>query len=159
MPRYGKVAIGGYLRLKFEDRRKNNDDIGSKVDFVRLSFDGTFSTELYGELMGSFTYGKGEYENAAGLFDYKEYTLSGEAWTRTKLRFQAGVRGTYYRAQQDVDIESFALELIGRYGILERTRLELTYSSHNFDDLNDPAEFYDQYYTANVLQAMIVYEL
>lgn len=150
---------GGYLRLKLEDRQKDNDDIGSKVDFKRMSFDGILTDELYGELMGSFAYGKGEYENSAGLYEYKEYTLSGEASTRKKLRFQAGLRGTYYRAQQDVDIESFALELIGRYRILERTQLELTYSAHNFDDLNDPAEVYGQYYTANVVQVVIAYEL
>ena len=153
------LIAGGYLRLKLEDRSKNNDDIGSKVDFTRLSFDGTVTSEFYGDLMGSFAYGKGEYENSAGLYEYKEYTLSGEAWTRDKLRFRAGVRGTYYRARQDVDIESFALELIGRYRVFDKTALELTYSAHNFDDFDDPAETYSRYYTANVVQAVIIYEL
>ncbi|MFH1688038.1 MAG: hypothetical protein ABIE70_11040 [bacterium] len=147
------------LRLSLEDRRRDNDDIGSSTEFTRISADLSVANEKYGDLSASYSFGSGDYDNAAGEFEYTEHTLSGEVWSREYQRLQAGFRGTYYRTRRDVDIESFSLEFTGRYGIHERTRLELVYAAHNFDDLNDPSEFYSRYFTANVVTAVLVYEL
>lgn len=149
----------GFIRFKLEDRQKNQDDIGSSADFIRLSSDFSISIKKFGDVIASYAYGYGEYSNSLGVFEYAEHTISGEVFSREYRRFQAGFRGMYYHSQRNVDVESFTLEFTGRYGIFKKTKLEFVYSVHNFDDLNDPAEFYDQYYTANVVTAVIVYEL
>lgn len=155
-----KYTIGTTsLRLAIEGRQRDNDDIGSSTEFLRFSSDLSVSHGKYGFLSASGSYGTGNYDNAAGQFEYTENTFSGAFMSREHRRMQVGFKGTYYRAERDVDLESFSVEFTGRYGIFDRTRLELVYSAHNFDNLDDPAVTYQQYYTANVVTVVVVYEL
>ncbi len=155
-----KYTLGeASLRVKLEERQRENDDIGSKLEFTRISTDLSYSDDRYGMATASYTHGSGDYDNTAGQFEYTEHTFFGEAMSREYRRVQAGVRGMYYRAQRDVDIESFTVEFTGRFRLMDKSRLEVVYAAHNFDDLDDPAEFYERYFTANVVTAVLVYEL
>jgi hypothetical protein len=150
---------GGYVKVMLEDRQRENADIGSRIDFLRLSLDGSASDDRLGEIFAGYAYGRGEYVNSGGAFKYGEHTVSGEARSREYWHLQLGIEGMYYRSRSDVDVESFTLELIGRYKIREDAGVELSYSVHNFDDFNDLSPFYDRYFTANVVQVVLWYEL
>ncbi|MFH1372867.1 MAG: hypothetical protein ABII79_03620 [bacterium] len=148
-----------FVRAKLEDRRRDNDDIGSSVDLVRFSGDLSVTRAEYGELTVSYAYGTGEYKNSAGTFEYEEHVLSGEVTSREYRRVQAGFGGVYYRGRQDVDVESFEVKFTGKHRLLETAILEVIYSAHNFDNMADSSVPYREYYTANVVQANIIFEL
>ena len=148
----------GSTGLRIEHRQRDNDDIGSSIDFTRAALDLSLTSKRYGDLAASYGYGRGEYDNASGVFKYSEHVLSGEVLTREYRRVQLGFGGDYYRARRDVDVESFTIKFTGRYRLRQDTQLEIIYSAHNFDNMAD-AEPYTEYYTANVVQASIVFEL
>jgi hypothetical protein len=148
-----------FVRTKLEDRRKDNNDIGSSIDLVRFSCDISVIRAEYGELAGSYAYGTGKYENDAGIFEYDEHVVSGEITGREYHKFQAGFGGIYYRGHRDVDVESFEVRITGNYRLREDTSVKLIYSAHNFDNLADTSIPYRDYYTANVVQILVNYEL
>ena len=147
------------VRVKIEDRHRSNDDIGTDVDFMRASTDIFVSDPRYGDLSLSYSIGDGSYEQAEGLFDYTEHVLSGDLLSREYRKFQGGIGGVYYRAKQDVDVESFTLRFTGRYRVHPRAQLEIVYSAHNFDNFYDVSRYYSEYYTANVVEFRVNFEL
>jgi len=148
-----------YVKISVSDRRRENDDIGSKVEFMRTVGELSYTNRLYGRIAGSIAYGDGKYENTAGMFEYEELSLTGQFWSAEYKKMQGGIRGIYYRAKQDIDIESFSVEFSGRIRTQDRIGVELVYSVHNYDDLDAPIVMYDQYYTANVITALVTYDL
>ena len=149
----------GFLDLKIEDHCRDNDDTGSRVRLFRVTQDAGLTSDRFGDLRVSYAYGDGEYENTAGVFDYGEHVVSGEALSREFQRVQAGLGGTYYRSRLDVDVEAFTITLKGRCRVRSNLAVEIIYSAHNFDNIADLAEDYSEYYTANVVEASFVFEL
>jgi hypothetical protein len=148
----------GYAQVKIDNRSRDHDDIGSEVDFVRFAFSGSYSLPEYGNVNATYSFGNGEYSNTSGEFDYKEHVLTGDISTIEYHYATLGFGGTYYRSKQDVDVESFTVRFSGKYRIHEKTALEIIYSAHNFDNFDDPSP-YTEYYTANVVEANVVFEL
>lgn len=136
------------LRLKYENKKRENDDIGSTADFRRLTTDLVIVRDPLGELTGSYSFIQGDYQNSDSEFEFTDHVLSGSWLSPVYRQLQAGVEGTYYRSQRDLDVESFSLRLTGRYAFIEGYRLEVTYAVHNFDDLL----VFDGYYTANIVE-------
>jgi hypothetical protein len=150
---------GGFVRLKIDDRHRSNDDIGSEFDFMRASGDVSLTDSRYGDVLASYSFGDGEYCNSSGAFDYSEHILSGNAFSSDYRGIQVGFGGDYYRARRDVDVEAFTVRVTGRYRVYKNATLEVVYSAHNFDNFDDLPAPYLEYYTANVVEASIRYEL
>ncbi len=153
----------GAIRAKVEDKSTENEDIGSKADFTRVSTDLSANYPDYGTFMVGYAYYNGEFENAGGLFTFEEHVVSGDILSAPYKKFQAGFGGHYYRSRLDVDVESFTVRLKGLYHFMEKHAVEVIYSAHNFDDFNDPAINnqlvpYSKYYTANVVEVNLIHE-
>jgi hypothetical protein len=153
----------GRLRVKAENRAKNNDDIGSKVDFTRFGADGTLAEGRYGEISASYSFVQGKYENAQGTFEFRDHIVSGEALTRAYQGAKVGFGGTYLRTLEGLDIERFSVSFLGRYTPPSQPRytIEVVYTAHNFDDFDNAnmAVLYNQYYTANIVEINLITEL
>jgi len=149
----------GSVRLRIDNRHRNNPDIGSKSDFIRGSLDASISSLSYGNVVASCSFGEGEYSNSFGTFDFSEYMLAGDAFSSEYRGIRLGFGGSYYRARQDVDIEVFSIRLTGKYRFYQNACLEIIYSAHNFDNFDDLPAPYLEYYTANVMEVSIAYEL
>jgi hypothetical protein len=146
-------------RVRIDNRHRSNDDIGSEVDFLRFAVDGSYTVETYGLLSATYSFAEGEYRNSGGSFAYNEHVLSGEALSTEFRGLTVGCGGSYYRARQDVDIESFTIRVNGKYRLYRNLLLELTSAAHNFDDFDDLAPPYTKYYTANVVEASVLFQL
>lgn len=153
----------GRLRLNAESRKKDNDDIGSSIDFTRLGADATLADGRYGELRAAYHFVQGKYENTEGLFEFRDHIVTGEALTRSVYGVKAGVGGTYMKSQQDLDIERVSVSLLGRYTPPSQPRytFEVIYTAHNFDDFNNAnmTTLYSEYYTANIVEINLITEL
>jgi hypothetical protein len=142
--------------VKLENRKTENDNIGSVAEYLRLSGDVRYAKEEYGEAQVSYAYFDGNYENDGGQFQFQDHVFNGDLWTRDYKDFKAWLGGTYVRSKEDVDIESFSVRLSGIYSFRKDHRLEVVYTAHNFDDLSDITPPYTQYYTANVVEVSVV---
>ena len=144
----------GTWRAKFENKKTENDNIGSTAEFNRVGTDITCLIEKYGELQAAYDYLDGEYENVDGSFNFTDHVIWGNFLSRRYKDFQAGFGGTYFRSKQDIDIESFSIRFSGNYIYQKVYKFELIYTAHNFDDFNDlnSSPVYTRYYTANVIQ-------
>jgi len=151
----------GRLRLSAESRKKDNDDIGSTIDFTRFGADATLAEGRYGELSAAYHFVQGKYENSVGTFEFKDHIVTGQALTRAVYGVKAGVGGTYLKSQQDLDIERLSVSLLGRYAFATRYTFEVVYTAHNFDDFNNAnmATLYSEYYTANIVEINLITEL
>lgn len=149
----------GFVRVKIDNREKENEEINTSADYIRLTTDFSISNIKYGDLYASISYGTGKYENTTGNFDFKEYTLSGDLLTREYRKFQLGVGGSYYRTKNDLDLEISTLRFTGKARILKRALLEAVYSVHNYDDFNIISLPYKEYYTANIIELSLIWEL
>ena len=149
----------GTARAKFEFKRRENENIGSKVDFYRYAADLSITGLDYAELVAAYAYHDGTYENADGTFEFGEHVLSGDVLSKEYRGFQGGIGGMYFRTSRDLDVESFTLRLLARYRMFEDYRMEVVYSAHNFDDFDDPSPVYSRYYTSNVVQISLMREL
>ena len=149
----------GFVRVKIDNREKENEQLNTSADYVRLTTDFSLSNVNYGDFYASLSYGSGQYENTVGMFDFKEYTLSGDLLTRECKKLQGGIGGSYYKAKEDLDMEISTLRFTGKARIHKRALLEAVYSVHNYDDYNDTARPYKEYYTANVFQISLLWEL
>jgi len=149
----------GFVRLRIDNLYRSNFDIGSKSDFFRGTLDASISSSSYGNVVASYSFGDGEYSNSFGMFEFSEHVLSGDAFSSEYHRIQLGFGGSYYRARQDVDIEAFSIHLTGKYRFYQNACLEIIYSAHNFDNFDDLPAPYLEYYTANVVEVSIAYEL
>ena len=145
----------GSVRLRYENRQRTNDDIGTAVDFQRVSGEITVVEGIPGRLSGSYAVAFGDYETTDQGFAFRDHILGG-AWESPVFhKLQAEVDGTYYRSQRDLDVESFSLRTVARYWFREEYHLEIGYRAHNFDDLLAR----DRYYTANIVNVSIVKKL
>jgi len=149
----------GPVRVKVENKNRDNDDIGSEVDFIRVATDMSMRLDRYGEMRGSYAYHTGEYENSAGTFEYNGHVLSGDLMTESYRGAQGGLSGTYYRAKQDVDVESFRVGLTARYTFESGLGMQAIYTAYNFDNLADSSPVYTEYLTTNVVEFSLSYEL
>jgi len=150
---------GSQIQLKVTNRTTENDEIGSSYDYLRIGTDLVLDYPDYGLLQFSWAYMDGNYESRTDKFDFRDHVLSGDVWSREYRKFTAGVGGTYVRSQQDLDIEKFSVRLSGRYSFAARETIELIYTAHNYDDLADPSPVYSRYYTANIVELNLIYEL
>ena len=149
----------GYVRVKYDTRETERNDIGSKATFGRISSDCWIDLPAYGQVQATYAYLDGEYENASGTFKFTQHIISGDVFTREIEKAKLGFGGTYYRTKDDLDVESFSVRLSGLYEFYPAFKLELIYTAYNFDDYNDPSPIYQAYYTANVLQINLLREL
>lgn len=146
---------GPTIRVRFEDKQIDNDDIGSSVEFTRISTEVTLDLKAYGDFRGSYDYSSGKYENWDGEFKYDDHALNGDVTSREYKDVILAVGGTYRKSKNDLDVESFSLRLKGTYAFLGDHLLEVKYSAYNFDDLANIAPLYTQYYTANIVQVSV----
>jgi hypothetical protein len=149
----------GFVRLQYQDKQTDNDDIGSKADFSRVSADGRLVLEEYGNLEVSYAFLDGRYDNSGGRFVFKDHVVSGDLFSREFHQFRAGFGGTYSRSVKDVDVEASQLRFSGEYRFDDGYGMEIIYRAFNFDDLDDQSFIYSQYYTANVVEVSLYYEL
>lgn len=149
----------GFVRGKYDMRKSENDDIGASAEFGRISGDVWFDLTEYGQVTASYALLDGEYVNDNGVFQFKQHVLAGDFYSREYRKTTLGLGGTYYRTKDDLDVESFSVRLSGRYALTPQFGLEVIYSAYNFDNFDDPALVYEQYYTANVLEFNLLYEL
>lgn len=151
----------GRLRIKAESRKKDNNDIGSEIDFTRVGADATLAEGRFGELSAAYNLITGKYENSAGMFEFRDHIVTGQALTRAFYGAKVGVGGTYLRSQQDLDIDRVSVSLLGRYAFATRYTLEVVYTAHNFDDYNNAnmTTLYSEYYTANIVEINLITEL
>jgi len=148
----------GNVRVKFEDKTRKHDDIGSQADFSRIGTDFTLKYGKFGEVYGTYAYLYGKYTNDAGEFKFGEHVLSGDVFTAEYMHLKAGFGGTYVRSRKDLNVESFTVRFTGVFSFMNDHRLEVIYSAHNFDNFDDVSPIYTQYYTSNVVQVNLVRE-
>ncbi len=149
----------GWVRVKVQNRQSDNDDIGSSIDYTRVATDLSVELSKYGVAAGSYSYGKGEYVNSAGEFEYDEHIISGDITSKEYRNFTLGFGGMYFRSRRDLNIESFSVRFSGRYRFENGLGLEFGYSSHNFDNLDDLSPVYSEYYTDNIVRIGLSYDL
>jgi len=149
----------GHVRGKYDMRKTENDDIGASAEFGRISGDVYFTMPAYGSVTATYAFLDGEYVNDEGTFQFTQHVLAGDFYSREYKKTVVGVGGTYYRTKDDLDVESFTVRLSGRYALTPQFGLEILYSAYNFDNFDDPAPIYEQYYTANVVEFNLLYEL
>jgi len=148
----------GTVRGTYSLRKTENEDIGSEATYGKFSVDVYAEKFGYGRFFGSYSFLDGDYTNDGGVFEFRDHVIDADLYTTYFSMFEVGMGGTYYKSQQDLDVESFSLRVSGIYHFMPKHRLEATYSAHNFDNFNDPLP-YTEYYTANVVNVSIIHEL
>ena len=101
----------GYVRVKYDTRETENNDIGSQATFGRISGDCWLDLPAYGQVQATYAYLDGEYENASGTFKFTQHVIAGDIFTREYRKAVLGVGGTYYRTKDDLDVESILVSL------------------------------------------------
>ncbi len=142
----------GNWRIKLESKKTENNDIGSSAEFRKVGTDVTVNVDKYGNVMLAYDFLKGDYENVDGLFNFSDHIFWGDFLSRRYKKFQWGAGGTYLRSGRDLDVESFTFRFSGNYSLRPGSQIEIIYTVHNFDDLNDPSPVYSRYYTANIVE-------
>lgn len=148
----------GMVRLKGENRKTENDDIGVSADFFRVASDASVTVAKYGTLTAAYSYSEGDYDNVEGAFELRQHVMSGDFLSSVCMKAQLGCGGTYVRSQRDLDVESFSVRFSGIYEFMPRNKVEVVYSAHNFDNFADTAGIYTEYYTANVVEINLIHE-
>ncbi len=148
----------GTVRGSYSLRKTENDDIGAEATYGKFSVDLIAEKFGWGRFFGSYSFLDGDYTNEGGVFEFRDHTIDADLFATYLPQIEAGVGGTYYKSQQDLDVESFSLRLTGIWYFMPKHRLEARYSAHNFDNFSDPLP-YTEYYTANVVDVSIVHEL
>ena len=148
-----RVPSRGNIAVKYENRHRENDQLGTEVDFDRFLTDLYVSDDRYGSLSAGYAYSTGDYTNVEeeDNFSFKDHLLYGEVTTRQWRNLTGGFGATYYRSKRDLDVESFSLRFSGDYRFSGVYRLEVEYNVHNFDDFLTA----DRYYTANIVSVSL----
>jgi hypothetical protein len=149
----------GWLRLKVSGRSTEYEEIGAKADYTRVAADTWLDLPEWGQLSGAYSFSKGKYENTSGQFEFNEQVVSGDITSREWQRARLGLGGTYYRSKKDTDVEAFTVRVSGRYTHMNGLGLEVVYSSHNYDNFADPHPICTEYYTDNVVEVSLTYDL
>jgi len=147
----------GILKARFENMKRKNDQIGSEVDFQRVTFDASVTDDRYGTLTGGYAYSTGDYNNIDDdlRFEFQDHLIYGDIITREYRNIMAGFGATYYRSKRDLDVESFTLRFSGDYRFMNVHHLLVVYHVHNFDDYL----IADQYYTANTVEVSLTKDI
>lgn len=140
-----------FAKISYEGTRRENDQIGSDIDFNRFGLDLSAALKGYADLSGGYSYSAGEYENGEENFEFRDHVIYCDLTAREYYNFTAGLGGTYYRSQRDLDVESFVLRFSGNYKLGSGYYIEARYNIHNFDDFL----VRDRYYTANIVEINI----
>lgn len=151
----------GRLRIKYENRQHNRDEIGSTIDYDRLGADLQLTRQQYGTLTVSYNNIQGDYVDPYNSFHLDDHLLDGLLESATWHNAQALFGGTYLRSRNDLDTERFSVKAGGRYTFARRYTLEAIYTAHNFDDFldaNNPG-LYTRYYTANIVEVNLITDL
>ncbi len=142
-----KINQSATFRLRYDNRTRENDLLGSEIDYSRISTDAFISVVKFGFLAAGYSYSLGEYENSAQEFEFRDHLLYGDIKTREYRGLTLGGGIVYYKSQRDLDVERITLRLSGEYRFVKDYSLEVIYSGQNFDDLSVT----DEYYTANLI--------
>ncbi|MEE9441372.1 MAG: hypothetical protein V3V99_01740 [candidate division Zixibacteria bacterium] len=148
----------GNVRLIRENRKIENNEIGSESSYGKWSLTGYLNNSRFGELDYQYSYLKGEYDNSGGLFEFSDNILTGNYLSPRCHEFQLGAGGRYVRSRQDVDIESSRIYFKTLYSVTHAHKLEITYTIDNFDNLADMSRPYAEYYTANIIEVSYSYK-
>ena len=148
-------AAHGSLSLKYENKQRDNDQLGTSADFNRFAADATLKLTKYGEFSGGYSYSTGDYKDLEQEFEFNDHVLYGDITLREYHRLRAGFGATYYRSKRDIDVESFMLHFMASLRFAENHHLEVVYNVHNFDDFLVT----DRYYTANIVEINLIKEL
>lgn len=143
-------------RLFLENQSRENEEIESSIDYLRVGFDLFFATDKYGELTLAYSLLDGEYEQSDGQFGFRDHVISGDLTFPTYDRVTLSGGGNYVRSLEDTDIESFSVRLSVNFVLTAAQSLEFTYTAHNFDDLSDVSPPYTRYYTANIIELHLI---
>jgi len=146
-------------KARIENRVTNNDDIGSKSAFDRYGLDVSVSHLEYGELRLAYDYRDGSYSYQYEKYNLQDHSLNGDFTSVEIKRMWAGASGSYTRSRKSSDAESFYLTLWWKTKMDNQRYLELAYTAYNHDQYDDPAPLYRRYYTANVAQLSLLWEL
>ena len=136
-------------------RTRENKDIGSEVDYDALSSEVLLQKDGYGRLQAAYSYYLGEYENSTAAFEFVDHVISATVYPETYRGLEAGIGGTYYRSQQDKDIEKVNLSLEATYEFMSGHFLQVRYNLFTLDDFN----FVNDYYTANIVEVNLIKDL
>jgi hypothetical protein len=142
----------GSIRLSYQSKLTEYEDLGSEADYRRYSADAYLESDRYGRAQADLSYADGDYANTDGDFAFREYLAAGELESPAYRGLRVGFGGTYMRTKRDLDVESFVVRMFFSYQFMPDYSLNGEYSAHNFDDFDDTAGIYTQYYTANVVQ-------
>jgi len=145
--RYKRPECGS-ITFRYEGKSRENDQIGSEIDFSRIGTDVETVLRNYGNFTAGYSYSRGEYENTEGQFEFADHVLYGDITTREYKGFDAGFGATYYRSKRDLDVESFTLRFRAGYRFMDDHRIDIKYNVDNFDDFL----VRDKYYTSNIVE-------
>lgn len=148
-PSYGSLAV------RVENKKRDNDQIGSKIDFQRQAADGTLKLTDIADLSAGYSLSRGDYENREQKFKFTDHQLYADINSREYHNLTAGFGILYYRSKRDLDIECFTLHFTGSFRFMKNNRIEVDYNVHNFDDFLVS----DRYYTANIVEINLIKEL
>jgi len=140
--------IFGTLSFKFENNNRENEQLGTEVDYIRYCLDASYMSDAYGYLSLGYAYSRGDYINVEDDFEFADHVVYGDISTREYRGFDAGFGAVYYRSKRDLDVESFTLRFRGGYGFMDDYRLDINYNVDNFDDFL----VRDKYYTSNIVE-------
>ena len=146
---------GSQARLFVENNSRDNEEIGSSADYIRIGTDAVVVDARYGEMTLAYSYLDGEYEYSEGKFSFRDHVLSGDVTLPEYRKVTLSGGGSYVRSLEDTDVESFQVRLKASFALTEAQTLEFKYTAHNFDDLADIAPPYTRYYTANIVEISI----
>lgn len=149
----------GWVRVKMTAIQTEYEDLETSADYVKGAADAYYELAKFGALSGSYAYYRGDYTNDDGRYVFADHSLSGDIMTAEYYHAKLGFGGTYWRSRRDEDIESFSVRFTGWYTLTNGLGLELTYQSHNFDNFNDPSPVYTEYYTDNIVEVTLTYDL
>ncbi len=145
----------GTINLKFENKRRKNDQLGSETDFSRVSIDKALTFIKYVGFSGGYAFATGDYKNNEQEFKFDTHVLYVDLTSKEYYNLTAGFGAVYYRSKRDLDVESFTLRFSAAYQFKDTYRLEAIYNVHNFDDFL----FIDRYYTANIVEIVLTRSL
>ncbi len=145
----------GSIRIRYEIRTRNNDQLGSEVDFDRVAFDWVFLISEYADLTGGYSYSVGDYTNMEQEFEFRDHLVYGDILSHEYYNVQAGAGLVYYRSKRDTDVESIALHFSGRYKLPDSYYFEVKYNVNNFDNFL----VNNEYYTANIVEINLTKDL
>jgi len=150
----GKYKLSGNssFGIKYEARKRKNEQIGSETDFNRIAVESNLGSAKFGWLTAGYSYAVGNYKNDEQEFEFADHQVHLDMNSAEFKKLVGGFGLTYYRSQRDLDIESVGLRFIGGYKLAGDYRIEAIYNVYNFDDLLA----INQYYTENIVEFNII---